>query len=134
MEIGIQVLHVLHVPQADAAAPESDQSRQQNTSCLRSEECGHVEYACICQEGKCFSCGCKLDRRSRLAASSASIAIVSIRIKITRDEGVSSVGQRKGRPIESAPAVSFQGTSECIAVQGARLPHSNLTGDDDGLE
>jgi hypothetical protein len=59
MEIGIHVLHVLHVPRADADAPESDQSRQHG---LRSEECGHVEYACICQEGKCFSCGCTLDR------------------------------------------------------------------------
>jgi hypothetical protein len=27
MEIGIHVLHVLHVPQAEADAPESDQSR-----------------------------------------------------------------------------------------------------------
>ena len=33
-----------------------------STPGLRSEECGHVEYACICQEGKCFSCGCKLDK------------------------------------------------------------------------
>jgi hypothetical protein len=62
MEIGIHVLHVLHGSQADTDAPESNQSRQQDTSCLRSEECGHVEYPCICQEGKCFSCGCKLDK------------------------------------------------------------------------
>jgi hypothetical protein len=46
----------------EMAAHESDQNKQQNTPCLRSEECGHVEYACICLEGKCFSCGCKLDK------------------------------------------------------------------------
>ena len=59
MEIGIHVLNVLHAPQGDADASDSDQS---STPGLRSEECGHVEYACICQEGKCFSCGCKLDK------------------------------------------------------------------------
>jgi hypothetical protein len=26
------------------------------------EECGVVEYACTCHEGKCFSCGRKLDK------------------------------------------------------------------------
>ena len=62
MEIGIHVLHVLHVPPADAAAPESDQSRRQKAACLRSEECGHVEYACIARKENALDCGCKLDK------------------------------------------------------------------------
>jgi hypothetical protein len=30
----------------------------------RCEECGRLAYDCICDEGKCFSCGCKLGKEA----------------------------------------------------------------------